>query len=694
MAAAAKLCKREFKPPNRIPHNYDQQPFRIDGHMDLDVSFLNKIMKTPVYVKMDAHEPLLLSEGICRQMGIITYHPEVKSRKAEHVDPAELEPGPKQQNEKKSEDSPKGQVPIVRVKLVQSIKLPPNQTVMAEVKLSDGVSGNGPMLLEPDLTVCQERGVQVADSVVMPSEDGIARVMITNCLGMSQRAEMGMEVGIATPTEVIDPLKVDSALLLVECTTNPHSWDPSVVLGDSDQEMIRRLTSKSKVSWRRQQLCDMLNKEFPSKDPPLPDSQKKLLISLLEELHDMFALEDGERGETDLVRLHIETGDATPIAQSVRRVPFAVRKEVARQLQEMQRNNVIQPSHSPWASPIVLVRKKDNTLSFCVDYRALNEVTKLDKFPIPRINDLLDQLGEACYFSTLDLAAGYWQIQVDEASQEKTAFVTHQGLFEFRVMPFGLTNAPSVFQRVMQQVLSGLNPADGKEFVEVYIDDVLIFSRTIEEHIHHLCKVLEQLRSANLKLKPTKCHFLRQSLEYLGHIITPTGLKLNPKQLEAVQEFPVPTSVSQVRQFLGLMSYYRRFIKNFATIASLLHSLTRKNAEFVWSEECQLAFDLLKQKLTTAPVLVYPNFNQNFVLETDASIKGLGAVLSQRQEDNQLHPVAFSSRALSAAEKNYSITELETLAVVWAIQHYHAYLYGHEVTVITDHSAVTLDSKS
>ena len=212
---------------------------------------------------------------------------------------------------------------------------------MAEVKLSDGVSGNGPMLLEPDLTVCRERGVQVADSVVVPSADGIARVMITNCLGMSQRAEMGMEVGIATPTEVVDPPK------LVECNTNPHSLDPSVVLRDSDQETVRRLTSKSKVVWRRQQLRDLLDKEFALKNPPLPESQKKLLTSLLEQYHDVFALEDGERGETDLVKLHIETGDATPIAQSVRRVPFAVRKEVARQLQEMQSNNIIQSVGQP-----------------------------------------------------------------------------------------------------------------------------------------------------------------------------------------------------------------------------------------------------------------------------------------------------------------------------------------------------------
>ena len=285
------------------------------------------------------------------------------------------------------------------------------------------------------------------------------------------------------------------------------------------------------------------------------------------------------------------------------------------------------------------------------------------------------------------MASGYWQIKVSEESREKTAFITQNGLYEFRVMPFGLTNAPGVFQRLMQRVIGGLNPDEGTDFVRVYIDDLVVFS-SLEEHIVHLRKVMNRLRSAKLKLKPSKCHFLRQSAEFLGHMITPAGIRPNPKQVMAVREFLIPQSVSQVRQFLGLTSYYRQFIGKFAKIASPLHELTRKGMEWHWTDKQQEAFDMLKTRLIESPILAYPNFKRGFVLETDASVKGLGAVLSQGQEDQRLYPVAYASRALSAAEKNYSITKLETLAVVWTISHFRAYLYSHEVKVLTDHTAV------
>ena len=214
------------------------------------------------------------------------------------------------------------------------------------------------------------------------------------------------------------------------------------------------------------------------------------------------------------MEMTIDTGDAVPRKQSVRRIPFAVRQEVAHQLHQMQKNGVIQPSNSPWASPIVLVRKKDGTLRLCVDYRNLNSETKPEKFPIPRIDDNHDQLGESKYFSALDMASGYRQIKVSEESQEKTTFITQSGLYEFRVMPFGLTNAQGVFQRLMQRVNGGLNTKEGTDFVRAYIDDLVVFSRSLKEHIAHLRQVLSRLRSANLKLKPSKCHFLRQNVEF------------------------------------------------------------------------------------------------------------------------------------------------------------------------------------
>ena len=215
----------------------------------------------------------------------------------------------------------------------------------------------------------------------------------------------------------------------------------------------------------------------------------------------------------------------------------------------MQQNGVIRPSNSSWASPVVLVRKKNGTHRFCVDYRALNSITKADTFPLPRIDDLLDQLGESKYFSTLDLAAGYWQIRVHPDSQAKTAFITPQGLFEFQVMPFGLTNAPAVFQRLMQNVITGLNPEEGPDFVSAYIDDILIFSRSLSDHIVHLNKVLERLVESGLKLQPLKCHFIRQEISYLGHVITTQGLKTNPLTVSAITDFPVPSNLAYFDSF-------------------------------------------------------------------------------------------------------------------------------------------------
>ena len=280
------------------------------------------------------------------------------------------------------------------------------------------------------------------------------------------------------------------------------------------------------------------------------------LYDTLEEFHDIFSIDDDEFGETSFVGFNIDTGESSPIKQAARRVPYAVRQEIAAQLSKMQDGGVIQPSKSSWASPEVLVRKRDGSLRFCVDYRALNSVTKPDVFPLPRIDDLLEKLGKAKYFTTLDLKSGYWQIKMDSSSQEKTAFATHRRLYEFCVLPFGVKNAAAVFQRLMQNVLSNLNVDTDKESVDVYLDDIIIFYGTLSEHMNHLRKVLQCFKKANLKLYPKKCRFCSSEVEYLRHVITPNGFKPNVRNTETVKEFLVPTSLRELRQFFGLTSHY------------------------------------------------------------------------------------------------------------------------------------------
>ena len=671
VAAVARLKKRDFMKADKVPRNYDQRPFQLDGRMDLDITFQDHTMKTAVYIKMDAHDQLLLSEGVCRQLGILHYHSSVerwRGGKKRPVQQPSNSVSPKSEpredalttsEERKPQDV---SVPMVSVRLLQSTHVLPHQSKVVEVSLSDTEDPSGCYFLEPS---SKHSVLRVDPSLIQVTPGEPVLAVISNPSGVSMALEEGDQLSEATPVDIVSPAE--------------KNRQPDTGQGKS---AVRNIQSKS-VSWRKEQLIESVG----APDTLTPPQQEEFL-SFLTGHHHVFALEEYERGETNLVTMEIDTGDAHPRRCAPRRVPFALREEMARQIDHMQAADVIQPSASPWASPVVMVRKKDGTHRFCIDYRELSAVTKADTYPLPRIDDLLDQLGQCHYFSTLDLASGYWQIRMSPTSREKTAFVTPQGLYEFCVMPFGLTNAPAVFQRLMQHLVTGLNPAAGPDFAVVYIDDILVFSPTLELHLCHLKTVIKRVGEAGLKLKPSKCHFIRNEVEYLGHLITPEGLKPNSKLVEAVQGFPRPLDVSGVRRFLGLASYYRRFIQNFARVAEPLRELTRKNATFHWTQACEDAMKELQARLTTAPVLAYPSFGKPYTLETDASISGLGAVLSQMQPDEKLHPVAYASRSLSAAERNYSVTELETLAVVWALTRFHSYLYGQSVTVVTDHAAV------
>lgn len=353
-----------------------------------------------------------------------------------------------------------------------------------------------------------------------------------------------------------------------------------------------------------------------------------------------------------------------------------INEEVCRMLKE----GVIEPSTSAWSSPVVLVKKSSGKHRFCIDFRKVNEVTIPDAYPLPFIQGILDKLRGARFLTTLDLRQGYWQVPLSPESKPITAFtVPGLGLFQFKVMPFGLHAAPATFQRLLDSIIGPeLEPN-----AFCYLDDIIIVSSTFDDHLEHLNMVFQRLVNAGLQLQPEKCVFCRTELKYLGHVVNRQGIQTDPEKIEALLQVEQPTSVKAVRRFLGMASWYRKFIPQFSRIAAPLTLLLQKHQKFLWGNEQTEAFNELKEALTSAPVLACPDFQVPFSLQTDASNTGLGAVLTQLQEGHE-RVIAYASRTLSAAEKNYSTVELECLCVVWAIRKLKGYLEGYHFTVISD----------
>ena len=347
-------------------------------------------------------------------------------------------------------------------------------------------------------------------------------------------------------------------------------------------------------------------------------------------------------------------------------------------------HGIIEHSSSDWASPLVIVRKKDSSLRLCVDYRRLNSHSKMDAYPIPRVDDLIDRVSRAPYITTLDLTKGYWQVPVAVDDREKTAFTTPFGLFQFTRMPFGLKGAPATFQRMVDK-LNGL-----QKFSSAYIEDVIVFSTTWDEHIQHLEVVLSRIKEAGLTVKRKKCQFGMSECGYLGHIIGSGRVCPESAKIEAVQNFEQPTTKTRVRFFLGLTGYYRKFIPDYATIAAPLSDLTSKAKpnQVVWTPECADAFDRLRHILCSFPVLKSPEWDKPFILQTDASGRGVGAVLSQAGDDGGDRPVAYFSRKLLPREERYSTIEKECLAIKLGVQAFHVYLVGCTFVIQTDHRSL------
>ena len=327
----------------------------------------------------------------------------------------------------------------------------------------------------------------------------------------------------------------------------------------------------------------------------------------------------------------------------------------------MINQEVIQPSTRPWASPIVLVMKKDRSTRFCVDYRRLNSLTTKDSHPLQRIN-VPDALTGSHYFTTLDLVSGNWQIEMDEPSRDRTAIISYSNLYEFQVMPFGLNNAPATFQRLMEAVLLW-------KICRTYLDDEVIFSKTFEDHLQHIATVSDGFRQANIKLKPSKCYLAHSEGKYLRHIVSAEGIRPDPDKIEAVKDFPAPRNVKGVRNFWVFVTITDALFKIFAKIAAPLNKLTPKNILFRWDDKCAQAFSKLKHVLTTAPILAYPDFTVPCELYVDTSLDGIGMCLGQHQNDKEV-AIAYAGRDFNTAERNYSATEREALALVEGIKHF------------------------
>lgn len=374
--------------------------------------------------------------------------------------------------------------------------------------------------------------------------------------------------------------------------------------------------------------------------PPLEPEEMRQVAYLLDKNREAFSKGEFDLGYCDTIPHVIKVTDDTPIRQPYRRIPPTQMSEVKQLLQDMMDQKVIQRSVSPYASPVVLVRKRSGAIRLCVDYRLLNAITVKDSFPLPRIEESLEALGGARYFSSTDLSHGYFQIAMDPASVQQTAFRVPWGLFEFLRLPQGLCNSPSTFQRVMEMIFGDLNLSQ----LVLYLDDILVFSRTFEEHLQRLDTVFQRLIKHGLKLKGEKCRLFQSEVHHLGHVVSPEGVAVDPSKVERIINWPVPKTVTDLCSFLGLASYYRRFVPGFAQIAAPLHALKGKEGKagnratsscrsIQWTDEADESFVKLKNLLSSTPVLMYPQFDKEFQLEVDASLKGLGACLLQKDEE-------------------------------------------------------------
>ena len=585
-----------------------------------------------------------------------------------------------------------------RIISAETVYAPPHQRFI----IPGQVEGCGEIeahdvIMESDQSLFANLGILAPRVLVVPRYNQVP-VEIVNMTDEHRTIPSGALLGIIAGVEEMRSHWDDPALGVSSCADQPA--DDAIVTGNSDDkladgaEVVVNTVSVTEVGADLPEQAVPLHLQalYEQYAAGLDDDERAAFAVLLCEYADVFAKHKTDLGRTSWVKHHIDTGDAKPFKHRPYRLPQMKYDEMKKQVLTLAEKGIIRPSTSNWASNVLLVKKKDNTWRMCIDYRELNRKTQnVDPYLMPRIDDTLDQLGKAKYFCTLDLISGYHQVELTEESKPKTAFTTprmNPSQWEYNCMPFGVQGGPATFQRLMDKLLCGLD----YRVALAYLDDIIIYGASHMECIQRLAIVFQRLRSAGLKLKPSKCSLFESETLYLGHIVSAQGVKCDPAKVSAVAEWRPPTNYKQVQVFLGTVNYYNRFIKDFSKIAYPLRRAARDKKSFVWTDECEKAFETLKASLVSAPIMAYPLEEGLYILDTDASAFAIGAVLSQRQPDDNgtelERVIAYGSRTLEGREQRYCTRRRELLAIVHFVKHFKPYLWGREVLIRTDHASL------
>ena len=538
--------------------------------------------------------------------------------------------------------------------------------VVAKVAAREGITTKG-LLMEPAQNLASRTGVAAARVTVTPHENYIP-VELTNAEECTKTIPAGTVLG-----------ELEDAIGWTAWNATHRPLTASV------QKIVAKLDATPTVPAHVQQLYDQ------SKEG-MTETEDIFFRQLLSSYQDIFAKSRLDLGRTNLVEHHIDTGDAAPVRHRPRRLPQVQLEEMEKQVRELADAKIIEPSTSNWGSNVILVKKKDGTMRMCVDYRELNAKTMcLDPYAMPRIDDMIESLGRSKVYCSLDLIQGYHQVKLTEEAKQKTAFLAPRMVpsqWQYNYMPFGVQGGPATFQRLMDRLLCGLE----YRIALAYLDDIIVFGKDIMQCIERLEMVFARLRDANLKLKPSKCELFKLELLFLGYIVSGEGIKCDPKKIDVIRNWCRPCTRRQVRCFLGTVNYYHRFIEGYSETARPLYQLTSKRNKFEWTQECQIAYEMLRFKLICAPIMAYPRSEGQYILDTDASGHAIGAVLSQMQSDDDAPPeervIAYGSRMLNTAEQHYCTRRREMLAIVTFVKVFRSYLYGRKVLIRTDHASL------